>query len=309
MPGTTPSFLSTITDPHSIITAIESGLRFPEVVPVMREKYEAAIRRFADLVAASTSSGDLLGRIRIPGIHSDQRMALLKIFRRCVSGVCDTEATKKITTISTRSLVDNYGSTFKPISKVKEQFADLNDVFVSVLAVSVGEYDNRGQQGYVLTGQFFDWFEEKFRGHLTIEGPRGAGPDVELSTVIPGFKGSCPCDFAIRQSLDRSVVAVGFARYDSTRGGAQSDDRPGGNSAKVYMIREHCQPIRKSLRVVFLADGPGLAHKDTWGEAVKLDGLWGGNVRVITLKLANARVSLEWLRGESRPQKKRIPNR
>src|SRR5690349_20555444 len=105
MPETTPAFLTTILDPHSVITAIESGLRFPEVVPVMREKYEASIRQFAALVAASTSSGDLLERIRTPRIPADERMALLKLFRRCVSGVCDTEATKKITTITTRSLV------------------------------------------------------------------------------------------------------------------------------------------------------------------------------------------------------------
>src|SRR5207249_1315661 len=110
--ATRNSFLSTITDPHSVITAIDSGLRFPEVVPVMREKYEEAIRQFASLVEESTSSGDLLARIRTPEIHADRRMALLKIFRRCVSGVCDTEATKKITTTSTQSLVENYGSTF-----------------------------------------------------------------------------------------------------------------------------------------------------------------------------------------------------
>jgi hypothetical protein len=292
-------FLNTISDPHSVITAIESGLRFPEVVPIMREKYEEAIRQFASMVAASESSGELLGRIRTPQIPADRRMALLKIFRRCVSGVCDTEATKKITTISTQSLVDNYGSTFKPINKLKEQFADLTDVFISVLAVSIGEYDNRGQQGYVLTGQFFDWFEEHFKDHLTIEGPRGAGPDVELSTCIPGFEGSCPCDFVIRKCLDRSVVAVGFARYDSTRGGAQSDDRTGGNSGKVYMIREHCMRIRKPLRILFLADGPGLAHNDTWREAVNLDGMWDGNVRVTTLKLADQRVTREWLTGET----------
>ena len=156
------SFLSTIADPRSAITAIESGLRFPEVLPVMRQKYEVAIHQFADLVDVSISSGDLLERIRTPDIPSDRRMALLKIFRRCVSGVCDTEATKKIKTITTRSLVDNYGSTFKPISKLKEQFADLKDEFVAVLAVSLGEYDNRGQQGYVLAGQFIDWFEDEF---------------------------------------------------------------------------------------------------------------------------------------------------
>jgi hypothetical protein len=66
------------------------------------------------------------------------------------------------------------------------------------------------------------------------------------------------------------------------------------------MIREHCQRQRKSLRIIFLADGPGLAHGDTWREAVKLDGLWDGNVRVTTLKLANERVTLEWLRGDRR---------
>ena len=298
MPRTPVSFLSTITDPHSVITAIESGLRFPEVVPVMRQKYEVAIRQFADLVDDSTSSGDLLERIRTPQIPSARRMGLLKIFRRCVSGVCDTEATKKITTITTRSLVDNYGSTFKPISKVKEQFAGLDDVFIAVLAVALGEYDNRGQQGYVLAGQFIDWFADEFKDHLMIEGPRGAGPDIELETVLPGFNQSCPCDFVIRNSLDRGVLAVGFARYDSTRGGSQSDDRPGGNSAKVHMIQKHCLRIRKSLRIVFVSDGPGLAHNDTWAEAVRLDGLWKGNIRVTTLKLANQRVTLGWLRGD-----------
>jgi hypothetical protein len=40
MPRATPSFLATISDPHSVITAIDGGLRFPEVVAVMREKYE-----------------------------------------------------------------------------------------------------------------------------------------------------------------------------------------------------------------------------------------------------------------------------
>lgn len=300
MPTKKPaSFLATITDPHTVITAIESGLRFPEVVPVMREKYEAAIRQFASLVSVSASSGDLLERIRTPQIPANRRIALLKLFRRCVSGVCDTEATRKTTAISTSSLVENYGSSFKPISKLKEQFVDLTEVFISVLAVSIGEYDNRGKQGYVLTGQFFDWFEERFKDRLTIEGPRGAGPDIELSTVIPDFQGSCPCDFVIRNLLDRNVVAVGFARYDSTRGGAQSDDRTGGNVAKVYMIRDHCKPIRKHLRIVFLADGPGLAHSDTWNEAVKLDGMWVGNVRVTTLKLAPTRLTLEWLSGST----------
>jgi hypothetical protein len=293
-----PSFLSNIDDPHTVITAIDSGIRFPEVVAVMREKYEGAIRQFATLVASSSSSGELLGSIRTPRFDSDTRMALLKIFRRCVSGVCDTEATKKITVIPTSSFVDNYGASFKPIEKLKEQFATLSDELIAVLAVGIGEYDNRGQQGYVLTKQFFDWFEAKFKGQYTIEGPKGAGRDIQLRTVMPGFTADCPCDLVIRNALDQSVKAVGFARYDSTRGGAQSDDRTGGNASKVYMIRDFCKQVNKPLRVLFVADGPGLAHKDTWIEAVRLDDALDGEVRVTTLKLADQRVTLEWLRGD-----------
>ncbi len=294
-------FLSTVMDPHAVITAIDSGLRFPEVVAPLREKYEAAIRQFAELAFISASSADLLGRIRTPLIRAERRMDLLKIFRRCVSGVCDTEATKKIQSIPTERFVANYGSGFKPISTVQEQFADLSDLFISVLAVSVGEYDNRGLQGYVLTGQFFDWFEAKFNGRLSIDGPRGAGPDVELGAVIPGFIGSCPCDFVIRDAVNRRVLAVGFARYDATRGGAQSNDRTGGNAGKIYMIRDFCRPRGLKLRVFFLADGPGLSHRDTWRRAVELDDSWDGNVRVTTLKTAAARITSDWLRGSPPP--------
>jgi len=288
-------FFCTIQDPHSVITAIDSGIRFPDVVTVMRSKYEADIRLFAELIRQSSSSGDLLARIRTPAIPAPRRMALLKMFRRCVSGVCDTEATKKITTISTQSFIDAYGHTFTPITKLKQQFAALTPEIITALAVLVGEYDNRGQQGYVLTGLFFDWFEDSFKNQLTIEGPRGSGPDIELSTVLPGFVGGCPCDFVIRQADDRQLKAVGFARYDSTRGGAQSDDRTGGNSGKVYNIRQCCLTQKVNLKVIFLADGPGLTHRDTWKEACDLDCVWDDNVRVTTLKTAPQRITADWL--------------
>lgn len=291
-------FFASITDPHEVVTAIDSGLRFPEIVPQLRAKYEDDIRYFASLVASSASSAELLGRIRSTKIPADRRMSLLKIFRRCVSGVCDTEATKKIKTISTESIVNAYGHTFKPISKLKQQFASMGDDFLAALSVSVGEYDNRGQQGYVLTGLFFDWFEETFANQLTIEGPRGAGPDVELGSVVPNFQGSCPCDFVVRQASDNNVLAIGFARYDSTRGGAQSDDRTGGNAGKVYKLRDYHRETGNLIRIVFLADGPGLTHKDTWQEACDLDSVWDDNVRVTTLKLAPQRLTLQWFLGK-----------
>jgi hypothetical protein len=264
----------------------------------MRAKYEHDIRCFGQLVSTSSSSAELLSRIRSVNIPADRRMTLLKIFRRCVSGVCDTEATKKVKKITTQSIVDAYGHTFKPISKLKAQFADLRGETIAIIAVLIGEYDSRGQQGYMLAGLFFDWFEDKFKGKLTIVGPRGAGPDVELSTVVDDFTGSCPCDFVIHDIARAEVTALGFARYDSTRGGAQSDDRTGGNTAKVYMIRDYCHKHRRTIRIVFLADGPGLAHRDTWKEACELDCMWDDNVRVATLKLVDTRLTLDWLRGK-----------
>lgn len=91
-------------------------------------------------------------------------MSLLKMFRRCVSPVLDTETTKKITKVATRMLVDAYGGTFKPIAKLKDQFANLSTDQQSALAALIGEYDTRGQLGYQLTETFFDWFEVTFVG-------------------------------------------------------------------------------------------------------------------------------------------------
>jgi hypothetical protein len=99
----------------------------------------------------------------------------------------------------------------------------------------------------------------------------------------------------IRKADTQELLAVGFARYDSTRGGAQSDDRTGGNSYKVSKAREYCDESGDRLRLIFLADGPGLGHKDTWQEACELDGAWDGNVRVATMKLVDLRVTQDWL--------------
>ncbi len=223
-------------------------------------------------------------------------MAYLKAFRRCVSTSLDTEMAKKIGKVSTADLCATIGHTFKPIDLVRSQFAGFGEAERDTLAALMGENDERGKSGYELTELFFTWFAAN-RPLFTIEGPRGAGPDVELSTLFPAFDGSFPCDFVIRQAATRKVRAIGFARYDASRGGAQSDDRTGGNSDKVFKARKFCEISGEDFRVIFLADGPGLAHNDTWEEACLLDGAWDDNVRVTTLKLAPTRLSDEWLTG------------
>ena len=289
------NFLRTISDPTRIITPIDSTIRFPEMLDLLIEKYDNAINIFCRLVEESESSADILRKIRTSNRDSSERMALLKMFRRCVSPVLDTETTKKIKKISTDSLIESYGHTFKPISKLTTQFSDLPKEYRYALAALVGEYDARGQLGYQLTGAFFDWFEDRFAEGYTIEGPGGAGRDIELSELYPEFEGSYPCDFVVRRALDKEVLAVGFARYDSTRGGAQSDDRTSGNVNKVDKAKAFDSVTPTRLKLIFLADGPGLIHRDTWEEACALDGQWDGRVRVVTLKLATARITSDWL--------------
>jgi hypothetical protein len=289
-------YLCNIEVPSSVVTPIDSAIRFPEVLASSYAKYKSDIELFSHLIAEAESSGQLLERIRSPKIGGSTRMSLLKMFRRCVAPVLDTEMSKKINKVSTSELVNNYGATFKPIEKLREQFEDLRESDFETLAALVGEYDTRGQSGYALAEQFFDWFEATFGADLTIEGPRRAGRDVELSTVFKGFVGEYPCDFVIRSGAN--VLAVGFARYDATRGGAQSDDRTSGNWSKLEKARKFCYEKGRSFRILFLADGPGLIHNDTWKEACDIDGEWGGNVRVTTLKLAPARITREWLEGQ-----------
>ncbi len=288
-------FFNTISDPSKVITPIDSTIRFPEVLDILIDKYDDAIDIFCDLISESDSSAEVLIKIRSADRSAAERMALLKMYRRCVSPVLDTETTKKIKKVSSEMLIETYGETFKPINKLKNQFGEMPKEMRYALAALIGEYDTRGQLGYQLTGAFFDWFEGSFKEIYTIEGPRGAGRDIELSDIFPDFRGSFPCDFVIKRKSDKQLLAVGFARYDSTRGGAQSDDRTGSNANKVDKAKAFHKATGNSFKLIFLSDGPGLIHKDTWEESCILDGKWGGNVRVSTLKLAHKRITVEWL--------------
>ena len=185
-------YLAGIDDLQSIITPIDASIRFPEILAVCQTKYAADIANFKTLIATAATSADLLKEIRSKKFTAPQRMSLLKMFRRAVSPVLDTEMAKKMGVPSERLIV-SLGHTFKPIARLKEQFACLTPDQEAALAALIGEYDTRGQLGYLLTDLFFDWFQEKFKDVFTIKGPRGAGRDVELSSIFPAFRGSYPC--------------------------------------------------------------------------------------------------------------------
>jgi hypothetical protein len=289
------NFMRSIEDVNSIVTAIDNTIRFPETLDSQIETYIGHIELFKDYILSSKDSPELLHRIRNDRLDTKTRMSLLKLFRRCVSPVLDTESTKKLKKISTESLVSNFGHTFKNIYLLENQFSNMTEGYKLALCALLGEYDTRGSSGYALTGLFFDWFNDKFSEEMVIEGPRGAGRDIELNTLFSQFEGQYPCDFVIRNKKTLEALAIGFARYDSTRGGAQSDDRTGGNSYKVSKAKEYCEKSNDSIRIIFLSDGPGLSHGDTWEETCALDGSWLDHVRVTTLKTADLRITREWL--------------
>ena len=245
------SFLHTISDRQRIVTPIDTTDRFPEVLVRLLDKYGCAIDVFCELIARSSSSTEILREIRTQRRDADERMALLKMFRRCVAPVLDTETTKKIRKVSNDVLIENYGHTFKDISLLKTQFAELSKEHRYALAALIGEYDMRGQVGYALTKIFFEWFEGRFAGRFEIEGPRGAGPDIQLSDLFPAFDESYPCDFIVRRCVDQAILAAGFARYDSTRGGAQSDDRTEGNANKVHKARKFESVLPAQFKIIF----------------------------------------------------------
>lgn len=131
-------FLRTISDVSKIITPLDSTIRFPEILEVLIEKYSGAIETFCQLIKDCDSSEEVLRQIRQAERDPDERMALLKMYRRCVSPVLDTETTKKIKKISTETLIEAYGVTFKPIGKLKQQFENMSPAFRFALAALAG---------------------------------------------------------------------------------------------------------------------------------------------------------------------------
>ena len=93
------------------------------------------------------------------------------------------------------------------------------------LCALLWEYKDRGKKGYDLTERLFLLLRDQLPGTKII-GPERAGKDVLMREVFQDYpKPDRPVDFVIYEG--EAVLAVGLARYDSDRGGAQEDDRPG----------------------------------------------------------------------------------
>lgn len=270
------------------ITFIESEY-YPDTLDQAKVVYEPILQRFGDLLQECKSSEDLLLAIaKEPGKRMVQ---LARVFRRYVSPDTSVEMLKHKTQAT--SIVRDFGYRFRPIEQVRKVFfnrPELDEALVALLY----EYQTRGQKGYTLTGSFFEWFENKFAGKFNITGPAGAGKDIYLPDVLPGYPTRTPTDFIISDTNGAPLV-VGFARYDSDRGGAQEDDRTGGYNRIVAEVVQYNERKNKNLKVLFINDGPGLLLGSMWEDYTHLEKGREDRVMVCTLKMLDNRLTGDWI--------------
>ena len=90
-------------------------------------------------------------------------------------------------------------------------------------------------------------------------------------------------------------MAIGLARYDSDRGGAQEDDRTGQYRECATEILDFAEQRALSLKVIFVNDGPGLLLGTMWQDYADLEESRPGLIKVVTLRMIPERITMEWL--------------
>jgi hypothetical protein len=200
----------------------------------------------------------------------------------------------------TKQVIKAFGPSFRKLGLIREKLLARNHPDEALAAV-FWEHHDRGTPGYVLSAQFFDYFEAKFGKHYAIVGPRKAGADVLLQEVLEKFQKIVPADFLISRRSDQSPLVVGFAHYDSDRGGSQEDDRTGGNQDKVEKVMTYAARRRLGLRVLFINDGPGLLLGSMWDDYGRLESenIVDDELRVMvaTMKMVPKRLTKAWIEG------------
>jgi len=269
---------------------LATGEYYPDVLPEACELYKPVLVLFGQILKRSESSVALFTNI-CDLTETWMRIQLVRVFRKYVSPTTPVEMLKS--KLKAKTIIGQFGAGFRPIHEVEKAFASrpLPD---EALCAILWEYKDRGKKGYDLTEKFF----ALIRGQLpsfTIIGPERAGKDVLLGTVWSDYpKPDRPADFLIKHE-DR-ILAVGFARYDGDRGGAQEDDRTGGyrDCAREVLDFAKTRGLKK-LKVIFLNDGPGLLLGSMWSDYVHLEKTGKGRIRVVTLRMVPERITAEWL--------------
>lgn len=274
--------------------SLASGSFYPDVLSEACDYYKSIQILFGELIHSSETSIDLF--MKIMEVNDQwSRIQLLRIFKRYVCPEIPVEMSKKKTLAS--KICSTYGHLFRSIDKVRVAY-DSRPVPDEVLSALLWEYKDRGKKGYDLTEKFFNIMHQRFP-NLEIWGPERAGKDIELGTIFMDYPyPSRPVDFIISSRDKSKVYAIGLARYDSDRGGAQEDDRTGGYSNCANEILTYAKGHDLNIKLIFLNDGPGLLLGSMWEDYSRLEESWADEIMVLTLKMIDERLTEEWIVGE-----------
>ncbi len=273
---------------HLWIT-LSTGEYYPDILPLACELYQPVLVMFSQLLKSAHSSSDLLMAVaEIKPLW--MRIQLCRVFRKYVSPETPVEMLKKKS--ATLQICEQFGQGFREVTEVQRRF-ESRPMPDEALCAVLWEYKDRGKKGYDLTERLFTVVREEL-DELRIVGPERAGRDVILGELFSDYpKPDRPVDFVLY--YQETLVAVGLARYDSDRGGAQEDDRTGQYRECAKEVLEYARDKGLNLKVIFLNDGPGLLLGSMWRDYAHIEDSWSGLVKVVTLRMVKERITLDWL--------------
>lgn len=282
------SFLDYKSEASNWIT-LAGGEYYPDILEDACTLYKPVLEFFGQLVKSSESSSRLF--FDINGVtESWLRVQLLRVFKRYVCPVLPVEMTKRKT--KAVEFEKEFSNKFRPINEVQKAFVSRPSRDEAMCAL-LWEYKDRGKKGYDLTERFFELFRANFR-ELQIIGPERAGKDILMKEIFADYPNAYrPIDFAIKDQNE--ILAIGLARYDSDRGGAQEDDRTGGYANCANEFLDYIENKGLKTKLIFINDGPGLLLGSMWNDYASLEKIWAGKIMVLTLRMVVDRVTKEWL--------------
>lgn len=271
---------------------LATGEYYPDILPFACELYKPVLVLFGQLLKTSESSERLFLQIN-EITQTWMRIQLLRVFRKYVSPAISVEMTKRKS--SAKEIIATFGNQFRPIQEVQAAY-ETRPIPDEALCAILWEYKDRGKKGYDLTERFFELVCTRFPD-FTIGGPERAGKDILMGKVFSDYPNPTrPVDFVIYGADKKEVLAIGLARYDSDRGGAQEDDRPGQYRSAIDEILSYARTHNLGTKVILLNDGPGLLLGSMWNDYIKLEEWYPDKVMVLTLRMVPDRLTIDWLR-------------
>lgn len=269
---------------------LAGGEYYPDILPEACELYKPVLVLFGQILKRSESS-DALFRNICELRETWMRIQLARVFRKYVSPATPVEMLKGKSKVA--AICHQFGGSFRPIQRVQAAF-ETRPIPDEALCALLWEYKDRGKKGYDLTEKFFSLIRRQLP-RITVTGPERAGKDILMGTLWPDFKRpKHPVDFVFKRGDE--LLAIGFARYDGDRGGAQEDDRTGGYfGASAELLAYAVTKKLRKVKLIFLNDGPGLLLGSMWTDYSALEEVGNGRIMVCTLRMVPDRITEKWL--------------